>query len=158
MLLQKLQEQGVHLNEHAQTLLAHPVFDAPEERELHFVERTVQELGMADGGTLAQIFDAARQAGLTPCPATSGPYLRLATMGQVNAPDSVLSAGRPPAGALHVASEPLSDDDEYPKGFYLRVVDDRVWLRGYRCDAGYELGPDQRLAFVQPARLVGGRP
>ena len=40
--------------------------------------------------------------------------------------------------------------EAYPKGFYLRVVDDEVWLRGYRCDDTYEWGPEQRLALVQP--------
>jgi hypothetical protein len=71
-------------------------------------------------------------------------------MDQANAPNSVLSAGRGPAGALHVASEPVSEDVEYPKGFYLRVVDGQAWLRGYRCDNTYVWAPDQWLAFVMP--------
>lgn len=60
------------------------------------------------------------------------------------------SAGRAPSGALHIASEPLSDDEAYPKGFYLRVVDGETWLRGFRCDDTYEWGPEQLLALVQP--------
>jgi hypothetical protein len=62
----------------------------------------------------------------------------LAMIGQSNAPD--LSAGRAPTGAIHVASEPLSRDVEYPKGFYLRIVDGQAWLRGYRCDDTYVCG------------------
>lgn len=80
----------------------------------------------------------------------TGPYLRLAMPGQHTAPDSVLSAGRAPTGAVHVASEPVTSDPEYPKGFYLRVVDGRQWLRGYRCDDTYVFTPEQRLAFVLP--------
>ncbi|WP_192796768.1 hypothetical protein [Serinicoccus kebangsaanensis] len=53
-------------------------------------------------------------------------------------------------GSIHVASEPLSEDEAYPKGFYLRVVDDEPWLRGYRCDDSYEWGPEQRLALTKP--------
>lgn len=79
-----------------------------------------------------------------------GSTLRLATMDQRNAPDSVLSAGRAPTGSVHIASELLSDDEAYPRGFYLRMVDGEAWLRGYRCDDTYEWGPEQRLALIQP--------
>lgn len=150
VLRHRLREAGVRLNAHAETLLEHPVFDAPEEQDLRFVERTVHELGLTAGGTLPEVFEAARAQGLELCPEISGPFLRLATMDQHNAPDSVLSAGRAPTGAIHIASEPLSDDEAYPKGFYLRVVDSEVWLRGYRCDNTYEWGAEQRMAFAQP--------
>lgn len=149
-LTQGLREAGVRLNVHAETLLEHPAFDSPEEQDLRFVERAVYELGLSTGGTQSQVFDAARMQGLHLCPVISGPFLRLATMDQHNAPDSLLSAGRAPTGSIHVASEPFSDDEAYPKGFYLRVVDDEVWLRGYRCDDTYKWGPKQRLALVQP--------
>lgn len=149
-LLQSLREFGVRLNAHAQTLLEHPAFDDPESQDLRFVERTVHQLGLATGGTQSQVLEAAREHGFQPCPVISGPFLRLATMDQRNAPDSVLSAGRAPTGAIHVAAEPLSADEAYPKGFYLRVVDDEVWLRGYRCDDTYEWGPEQRLALIAP--------
>ena len=58
-----------------------------------------------------------------------------------------MSAGRAPEGSLTVASEILSDDDEYPKGFYLRVVDDAAWLRGYRCDDEHIWSSDDRFLF-----------
>ena len=48
------------------------------------------------------------------------------------------------------ASDALSRDDEYPKGFYLRVVDGRAWLRGYRCDDGHSWSPDDRFIFQLP--------
>ncbi len=37
--------------------------------------------------------------------------------------------------------------DDYPKGFYLRVVDGRAWLRGYRCDDEYDFDPADRFVF-----------
>jgi hypothetical protein len=78
----------------------------------------------------------------------AGPYLRLALVHQANSPDPVLSAGHGPAGAIHIASEPVSGDVEYPKGFYLRVIDGQTWLRGYCCDDTYVWTPEQRLAFL----------
>ncbi|SOC57162.1 hypothetical protein [Ornithinimicrobium cerasi] len=149
-LVQSLRQVGVQLNDHAKTLLAHPAFEDPESQDLQFVVRTVHQLGLPTGGTQSQVFVAARRHGFQLCPVISGPFLRLATMDQPSAPDSVLSAGRAPTGAIHVASEPLSADAAYPKGFYLRVVDDEVWLRGFRCDDTYEWGPQQRLALVEP--------
>ncbi|WP_285242257.1 hypothetical protein [Pseudarthrobacter sp. fls2-241-R2A-127] len=148
--VQSLHSEGVLLNVHAETLLAHAEFDAPKDQSLRIVERTVEDLGFKHGAVQSRIFTAAINQGLGLCPIVTGPYLRLATMGQTNAPDSILSAGRAPAGAIHVASKPVSDDVEYPKGFYLRVVDGRAWLRGYRCDDAYVWTPDQRLAFLLP--------
>ncbi len=149
-LLRLLRGAGVWLNVHAETLLAHPVFDAPEARRLRIVEQTVGELGFEHGAVQSTVFTAARNQGLALCPLVTGPYLRLAMTEQASAPDSVLSAGRAPSGAIHVASDPQSQDVEYPKGFYLRVVDGQKWLRGYRCDDAYVFPPEQRLAFALP--------
>ena len=140
----------MQLNVHAETLLAHPAFEAPVGQTLRIVARTVEQLGLEEGAVQSQVFAAARTQGLELCPLVTGPYLRLALMDQTNAPDSVLSAGRGPTGAIHIASEPVSEDVEYPKGFYLRVVDGQAWLRGYRCDDTYVWAPGQRLAFLLP--------
>ena len=145
-----LESHGVLLNEHASTLLAHEAFDRRDPVRLSIVERDVGELGLPEGGTLPEVFAAARDGGLALCPPDTGPYLRLAMRSQPNAPDSILSAGRSPAGALKVASAPLGEDVEYPKGFYLRVVDGRQWLRGYRCDYEYRFSAGDRFAFTLP--------
>jgi hypothetical protein len=149
-MMQSLRDAGVQLNAHAEVLLAHPAFDAPVRRRLRVVERTVEQLGLEHGGVQSQVFAAARDLGLELCPLVTGPYLRLMMMEQANAPDSVLSAGRGPTGAIHIASEPVDEDVEYPKGFYLRVVDGQAWLRGYCCDDTYMWAPGQRLAFLLP--------
>ncbi|MET4097433.1 hypothetical protein [Arthrobacter sp. UYCu712] len=148
--VRSLRDAGVQLNAHAETLLAHPAFDEPADRTLRIVERTVEQLGLLEGAVQSQVFATARSQGLELCPLVTGPYLRLALMDQSNAPDSVLSAGRGPAGAIHVASEPVSEDVEYPKGFYLRVVAGQPWLRGYGCDDTYVWAPEQRIAFLLP--------
>jgi len=145
-----LNDAGVQLNAYAETLLAHPTFDDPAGQTLRIVERTVEQLGLEEGAVLSQVFAAARNQGLEPCPLAVGPYLRLALTDQVDAPDSALSAGRSPTGAIHIASALVSEDLEYPKGFYLRVVDGQAWLRGYCCDDTYVWTPEQRLAFLLP--------
>ncbi|MFE4948774.1 hypothetical protein ACFQ9V_01575 [Leifsonia sp. NPDC056665] len=146
-----LRSHGVLVNAHAETLLDHEAFDVREPVELTIVERCLGELGLGDGGSLPEVFAAAREQGLSLCPPDTGPYLRLAMRSQPNAPDSVLSAGRSPAGSIKVAASPLSDDVEFPKGFYLRVVDDVQWLRGYRCDDEYRFSAGDRFAFTLPS-------
>lgn len=54
-----------------------------------------------------------------------------------------------PQGAVNVATPVLSDDDEFPKCFYLRVVDDEPWLRGYRCDDLYMHPLESQFLFVK---------
>lgn len=151
----ELRSRGVLLNAHAETLLDHCVFDRRDPEEISVIERGVGDLGLRAGATLMAVFAAADERGLTLCPPDTGPYLRLAMASQANAPDSVLSAGRSPAGALNVASAPLSDDVELPKGFYLRVVDGQRWLRGFRCDDDYVFSPEVRFAFRMPSAVAG---
>ncbi|WP_241988787.1 hypothetical protein [Cryobacterium sp. TMT1-2-2] len=143
----KLGSHGVLLNAYADMLLDHTVFDPRAQEEIKIIERNVGELGLRTGATLLEVFAVARERGFALCPPDTGPYLRLAMASQANAPDSVLSAGRSPVGALKVASAPFSDDVAYPKGFYLRVVDGQQWLRGFRCDHEYLFSPEDRFAF-----------
>ncbi len=141
-----LAARGVLLNDHAETLLAARDFDNAA-RVITVTETTVATLGRPEGATLSEIFELARVQGLTFCPVDTGPYLRLVLDKQAASADSVLSAGKAPDGALSVASKPLSDDVEYPKGFYLRVVDGQMWLRGYRCDEDHVFSPSDRFVF-----------
>jgi len=146
-LLTMLSDAGIQLNSHAETLLADLAFDQPE-RSMHFTVRSVADLGLPEGGTLSEVFEAGIGQGLQLVPLIAAPYLRLALDTQKSAPDAVLSQGRAPTGSIHIASEPVSDDDAYPKGFYLRVVDGEPWLRGYRCDDSYVFEPEKKFLFA----------
>ena len=147
-LIAELASRNILLNAHAEALLADAVFDdAASQHTITVVESSVDDLGLRDGASLSQIFTTAEARGLLLCPPTTGPYLRLAVDEQASAPDSVLSAGRAPSGSLTVATPVLSDDDEYPKGFYLRVIDGQAWLRGYRCDDEHIWSPEDRFVF-----------
>ena len=142
----RLNSRGVLLNAHAETLLEDAVFDKRAIRAIAVTQRTVADLGLPDGVTLPQILDGAQRQGLLLCPADTGPYLRMALSEQATSLDSVMSSGRAPTGAITVAAETLSDDNDYPKGFY-RVVDGQAWLRGYRCDDEHPWSADDRFVF-----------
>lgn len=150
-LLETLRRRGVSLNQSAETLLGNAVFDHPEPRSVTVVERSISDLGLTDGAVLPTIFEAAQAIGLDLCPPTVGPYLRLALQSQPTAPDSIMSNGRAPSASLTVASAPLRGDDDYPKGFYLRVVDNRPWLRGYRCTDEYAWDAGDSFVFAAPS-------
>lgn len=141
---------GVRLNASAETLLDNPMFASPEVVTVEIVECTVGQLGLTNGATLPRIMAAAREQGLMLCPPITGPYLRLSMPDQPFAPDSVMSNGRPPRGAVHVASERLRDEYDYPRGFYLRVVEGTRWLRGFRCSDEAPWSSDDRFAFRSP--------
>jgi hypothetical protein len=135
-LREALTSAAVSLNESAERLLANSVFGSDEARTastIEIVQCSVRDLGLLCGATLPQILAAAGESGLQPCPPYAGPYLRLAMLDQPNAPDSVMSKGRAPSGSITIASERLRPETDFPRGFYLRVVDGQRWLRGYRC-------------------------
>lgn len=146
-LLDALAKAGVLLNGSARTLLDDGVFDHARGEAVEVAVRTVGELGFRQGVALPQLSAAAGERGLELCPAATGPYLRLSMLGQAAAPDSVLSNGRAPSGSVTVASVPLREDDEYPRGFYLRVIDGVPWLRGYHCTSQYKWSPQDAFAF-----------
>ena len=148
----ELRSRGILLNAQAETLLADAAFDeAPAPQVISMVERTVGDLGLPHGAPLSQILAIAGNLGLCLCPPITGPYLRLALAQQATAGDSIMSSGRAPSGSLTVAAQPRRDDDAYPKGFYLRVVNSQAWLRGYTCDDEHLWSPEDRFAFQSPS-------
>jgi hypothetical protein len=149
-LLERLRDGDVGLNAYAETLIGAIQWGQTELQTMCFATTTVGELGLSDGGCLSQVLAAAEEAGLGPCPLVSAPYLRLAIDDQPRSGDDCLSAGRPPDGAIHIASIPVSDDPAFPTGFYLRAVGDRKWLRGFRCDANYHFEREKQWIFVVP--------
>ena len=147
-LLAELERGGVQLNASARILLDDAVFDRPTPQSVTVVQRSLKELGLTAGAALPLVFEAAQDQGLDLCPADTGPYLRLAWRTQPNAPDAIMSNGRAPTGSVTVAASVLREDDEYPKGFYLRVIDHTRWLRGYRCDLTYAWDADDSFVFA----------
>jgi len=133
----RLADRGIHLNQAAQDLFSDPRFQPRREAsEVAIAARSVADLGFDGGATYAQIVARALELGLAECPLELAAYLRLQFMDQPEAAERPSSAEPgSPAGAFTIASKPLDDSDEVPKGFYLRNIDRALWLRGYWSDA-----------------------
>lgn len=150
-LLKELKRLDVRLNEAAKTLLASRHFRCSEERqELSTVELSVLDLGFPGGAYISDIHEKAAGMGLRPPPIELAPHLRLQYIDQ---PEGFLgfpiTKHRAPPGAITVASEPLSEDEDFPKGFYLRRIDGVLWLRGYKSKPDHIWNGNDRLMFIE---------
>lgn len=143
-----LAHAGVRLNASGEALLQHEGLDLQHDVRVQVVHCTVGQLGFIGGASLSSIFGKAQALGLSLCPPATGPYLRLVMTGQKSAPDSILSRGSAPSGSMTVATAPLDSDDDFAKGFYLRVVDGVAWLRGYHASDQHTWSADDCFAFV----------
>ena len=105
---------------------------------------------IVDGSVITDIFERAIQLGLALCPLELAPYYRLHYRDQ---PEG--SRGKPvlehqaPYGSITIASAILTANDDFPKGFYLRRIEDVLWLRGYRSGADHIWSPNDRFAFLR---------
>lgn len=150
-LLQKMEEASVMLNAYGERLFAANQFTTSAAKySLETVELTVMDLGFPDGEDTARLFKRAGELGLELCPLELGPHLRLVYLDQ----PEVCAGGdtrqnQAPSGSITIASEILSESDDFPKGFYLRKMDGVLWLRGYRADHLHVWNPDDRFIFVK---------
>lgn len=154
-LQQELDAHGVGLNDSARALLAEPVFEARPAEVITVARRTVGSLGLPAGGPLSAVLAAVEEQGLLLCPPDTGPYLRLVLTDQAPSQDRTLQVGQAPEGSLTIASAPVSPDDEFPKGFYLRVVEGVRWLRGYRCDDLHQWAAEDAFVVRLPDQGPG---
>lgn len=150
-LLEDLQRHAIFMNESAERLFASELFTtAPTRSSVPTVELRVRDLGFRHGATFAEMMASAHTFDLGLCPLELEPHLRLQYRDQ---PEGYW--GQPvrrhqaPCGAITIASTPLTDDDDVPKGFYLRRIKGELWLRGYRSWPGHVWEPDDRFVFCQ---------
>jgi hypothetical protein len=150
-LLSELLKSGIELNEAGQALFAHDQFTTSKAASsIKTVELSVANLGYAQGATTPRIHERAVELGLSLCPLELGPCLRLQYRDQ---PEGCIghppSQHKAPSGSLTVASRELTDDDETPKGFYLRRIEGVLWLRGYWCRPEHVWSPEDCLVFCR---------
>lgn len=150
-LTEKLRQNSILLNEYGkQLLLDDRVTTSETTYNLQTVELTVKDLGFSEGATFPQIFEQASTLGLALCPVELGPHLRLAYLDQPEGDtENPPRQRQAPSGSITIASQIVSDDDEFPKGFYLRKIDGKLWLRGYLADDLHIWNPDDRFVFCQ---------
>lgn len=148
-LIQKLQQSSISLNQYGEKLLFDDRFTTTETiYSVEIIELSVRDLGFPNGATLPEIFKQANEHGLQLCPPELGPYLRLEYVDQVEGDSGNLSQkNEAPSGSVTIASELISDEESFPKGFYVRKVDGVLWLRGYVADNLHVWNPDNRFIF-----------
>lgn len=155
-LIQKLQEHSISMNQYGEKLLSDDKFTTSETKScLKIVQLAVRDFGFPDGATLPQLIKQANELGLDLCPLEIGPYLRLEYLDhqEGNSGDS-LQQNQAPSGSITIASEIVSDDDDFPKGFYLRRIDGVLWLRGYLADDLHVWNPDDQFIFSKKSNIM----
>lgn len=152
-LLEKLETQGVLMNESANTLFKDARFKvSPTSYTLPTVELMVENLGLPQGSNLSGILGEAKRLGLEVCPLELAPFLRLSYMDQPEGfKDKPERLHQAPYGSITIASSPLTGDDEFPKGFYVRRIDGVLWLRGYRASNLHIWNPYDHIIFCKKA-------
>lgn len=144
-----LKANNIRINEYAKAYMNHSAFQTEEMRsQITLVLCSLQELGLKNGAVYADIFSRASELGLYPCQPSTGLFLRLSYLNQAQSRNSILSGTHhSPDSAVTVLSEFLEEDDNFPKGLYLRNVDGILWLRGYICDKAYKWSFEDVFAF-----------
>jgi hypothetical protein len=155
-LIQKLQQYSILMNESGERLFADKKFTTSDTKySLETVELTVGDLGFPDGATTAQIFKRASELGLELCPLELGPHLRLEYLDQPEGYSrNSLKRHQAPSGSITIASEILTEDYDFPKGFYLRRINGVLWIRGYRADHLHVWNPDDHFIFCQTKKTL----
>lgn len=145
-LLETLNNANVRINELGLTLLNSEYFITTEfRRKVFLTEIKLKELGFENGCNLSTLFEAAHIHGLKPCSEETAPYLRLSYI-QSNSKGMERLHKSPPDSAT-VVSRIIDNDDDFPKGFYLRTVDNQLWLRGYICNNNHIFDPNDLFIF-----------
>lgn len=158
-LLARLQVAGIQLNTYANEFIGDDRFVVSGQSYAVSIEIvSLASLGLVDGGTYAQVLAVALAAGLHPCAPEVGPYLRLQMLGQAedHTVDTRTERGAP-YGSITVVSPVLSADDEFPQGLYLRRLDGKLWLRGYRSWQGHVWSPEDVFALSRGLAMPGNR-
>lgn len=146
-----MRRNAILMNESAERLFASAHFaTSPARYRVTTVELTVRDLGFPQGALIAEIEARARAVGFALCPLELGPHLRLEYRDQPEgARGKPVRQHQAPYGSITVASEPLSDEEGFPKGFYLRCIEGALWLRGYRSGPEHVWEPDDHFIFRQ---------
>jgi hypothetical protein len=140
-LLQQFQEHAISLNNYGKLLFEDDSW-TPSKSACHLetVELIARQLGFPEGATSDELFERACELGLSLCPVEVGPFLRLQYLDQ------------PQGFWITIASQKLSGDPEFPNGFYVRRLEDGLWLRGYIASDDHVWDADDHFVFCKIER------
>lgn len=150
-LLRALRGRNVQFNQAAEVLFQDQRFTSlSRSRVVEIAALSVGDLGFGEGATYDQLTARALASGWVQCPLELGPHLRLQFLDQAEGSVGFpATKHRAPPGSITVASVPLDDHEETPKGFYLRRIDGVLWLRGYWAHPGNVWRPDDVLLYAR---------
>lgn len=144
-LLKKLNDSDILLNKYAIILLSEEFFQTSETiKKIYLKSISVKELGFPEGATLKHIENVLNKHGLSECPLEIAPYLRLYLTAQPEI--NLETKNQAPPESLTIFSK-IPDDDNFPKGFYLRKNNGKLCLRGYTCSYDYLWNPEDKMVF-----------
>ena len=147
-LLEKLQASGIRLNSFAEIIFSSEFFKTSiYKHAIQIAEISIGELGFDNGATIPEIKGRIKSFGLAECPLELAPYLRLKFPDQQEVIDGSAKQNQSPPGAVTIFSELVTNDDDFPKGFYLRKIDGELWLRGFTCSMDFVWNREDRLIF-----------
>ena len=144
-LLKKLDDSEIALNNNARIIFDSNEFDTAQNYSVTIIECSLADIGLSAGGNFESIRNAMQLVNLSYCPVAIAPYVRLKYKAQP--PSDIQTVNQNPHGSITIFSNPLSEDDDFPKGFYLRNYDGKLWLRGYTCSNDYYWQPSDRMIF-----------
>lgn len=143
-LLTKLEQNNILLNPFAETLLNDERFPiSPSRYTINIVEVTVEQLGLINGATTRTLLKEAAKFKLGVCPLEAIVVIREIYSALPSSNEK--TSGFAPDGSITIASLPLDNNDEFPKGFYIRTIDDEKWIRGYIADDLHVWKPTDRF-------------
>lgn len=137
-LLQQLDNAGIQFNKYAHTLFEHSSF-LPDNKitEVQLVKIKFSDLNLNNPCSYQTILERASKLGLNVCPLYLAAFLRLQYLDQPEGPYLTVASGKP------------VDDDNYPTGFYIRNLENVLWLRGYRAEGDCEWPNENEFIFLK---------
>lgn len=141
-LLQEFERCSISVNEQGHKLLTNVVVPSASCR-IKTIELTVGDLGFSQGTKTLDLFQRAHELGLKLCSLESAPFMRLQYLDQ------------PEGFWIMVASELPPTDSDLPSGFYLRRLEDGLWLRGYTADSEHVWDADDHFIFLTSENETG---
>lgn len=139
-----LSESQIQINDYAKMIFDSPDYNFMNSTDIiNIIEIKVGELGLPGGGNFDDIKNAMQKNKLDYCPIEYAPYIRLEYNSQASS--EISYKNQHPPDSILIFSKFLVMSDEFPKGFYIRNINNTLWLRAYTCSGDYVWGPETVL-------------
>ncbi|MCL8538626.1 hypothetical protein M9991_17300 [Chryseobacterium gallinarum] len=143
-LLSQFKILDIRINGYGKALLKSPLykFSFPDEM-IKITEVCLWDIGFRNGATFSEIEGFIESGPYDYCPVEFAPYIRLSYLKQPIS--GFCDKNKHPTDASIIFSKPFLMDDTFPKGFYIRNIHGKLWLRGFLCSKDYHFPAQTRL-------------